>query len=110
ALLTWTTEGTVGIDGALIAQQPWWMWIGGLVGVIAMTTTVLLLPIIGALYTTALNVTAQVITSMMVDQLGLYEGAVYKASSCRLSVLLIGLLSALIAVAAGRAGTAPQHA
>lgn len=110
ALLTWTTEGTVGIDGALIAQQPWWMWIGGLVGVIAMTTTVLLLPIIGALYSTALNLTAQVITTMVVDHFGLFGVEVYKASPWRLTGVLIVLVSALVAVAAGRAGTAPQHA
>src|SRR5699024_9814624 len=73
-------------------------------------TTVLLLPIIGALYSTALNLTAQVITTMVVDHFGLFGVEVYKASPWRLTGVLIVLVSALVAVVAGRAGTAPQHA
>src|SRR5699024_3640770 len=95
---------------AVIGQQPWWMWIGGLVGVIAMTTTVLLLPIIGAVYSTALNLTAQVITTMVVDHFGLFGVEVFKASPWRLAGVLIVLVSALVAVAAGRARTALQRA
>src|SRR5699024_7635119 len=110
ALLTWATTGAVGIDGAVIAHQPCWMWIGGLVGVIAMTTTVLLLPIIGALYSTALNLTAQVITTMVIDHFGFFGVEVYKASPWRLTGVLIVLVSALVAVAAGRARPALQHA
>src|SRR5699024_8505038 len=88
----------------------WWLWIGGLVGVIAMTTTVLLLPMSGGLYSTALNLTAQVITIMLVDHFGLYGVEVYESSPWRLAGGLIVLVSSLVAVAVGRAGTAPQHA
>lgn len=102
ALLTWATVGTVTFDGALVVTQPWWLWIGGLVGVVGMTTTVLLLPVIGALYSTALNLTAQVITTMVIDHFGIFGVEIYPASPWRLVGALIVLAAALLAVAAGR--------
>lgn len=110
ALLTWATVGTVTFNSAHIVTQPWWLWIGGLVGVIAMTTTVLLLPIIGALYSTALNLTAQVITTMAIDHFGLFGVTVYEATPWRLIGALIVLTGALLAVVAGRARPQLNHA
>lgn len=103
ALLTWATVGTITFEGAIVVTQPWWLWTGGLVGVVGMTTTVLLLPVIGALYSTALNLTAQVITTMIIDHFGLFGVAVYEASTWRLIGALIVLAAALLAVVAGRA-------
>lgn len=102
ALLTWSTVGTLGFDGAILTTQPWWLWIGGLVGVVGMTTTVLLLPVIGALYSTALNLTAQVITTMIIDHFGIFGVTVYEASPWRLVGALTVLAAALLAVVAGR--------
>lgn len=102
ALLTWATAGTITFDAAHFVTQPWWLWIGGLVGVAAMTTTVLLLPIIGALYSTALNLTAQVITTLVIDHFGLFGVEVYQVSPWRLIGALVVLLAALMAVVAGR--------
>ena len=103
AVLTWATVGTVSFDATLFVTQPWWLWIGGLVGVVGMTTTVLLLPILGALYSTALNLTAQVITTMVIDHFGLFGVDVYRATSWRLTGALVVVGAALLAVLAGRA-------
>src|SRR5690625_493382 len=81
AILTWVTVCTIGFDSNHFATQPGWLFIGGLVGVVAMTTTVLLLPIIGALYSTALNLTAPVITTMNVAQFGRFGVEIYAASA-----------------------------
>lgn len=109
ALLTWATVGTITFDATILVTQPWWLWIGGLVGVVGMTTTVLLLPIIGALYSTALNLTAQVITTLVIDHLGLFGVAIYTANPWRLTGALIVLAAALLAVVAGRAKPQLHH-
>ena len=110
AVLTWATAGTLGFDSNHLTTQPGWLWIGGLVGVVGMTTTVLLLPIIGALYSTALNLTAQVITTMTIDHFGLFGVDIYEASPWRLVGALIVLLAALLAVIGGRARPQLQRA
>lgn len=102
AVLTWASVGTLGFDNNHLTAQPGWLWIGGLVGVVGMTTTVLLLPIIGALYSTALNLTAQVITTMTIDHFGLFGVAIYTASPWRLVGAAIVLSAALLAVVGGR--------
>src|SRR5699024_1766326 len=84
ALLTWATVGTVGFDLGNVVTQPWWIWSGGVFGVIGMTTNVLLLPVIGALYSTMLNLTAQVITTMIIDHLGLLGVDHYPADGWRI--------------------------
>lgn len=108
-LLTWATVGTITFDATILVTQPWWLWIGGLVGVVGMTTTVLLLPIIGALYSTALNLTAQVITTLVIDHFGLFGVAIYAANPWRLGGALIVLAAALLAVVAGRAKPQLHH-
>ncbi len=102
ALLTWGTVGTIGFESNHLATQPGWLWIGGLVGVVAMTTTVLLLPVIGALYSTALNLTAQVITTIIIDHFGFFGVQVYEASAWRLVGALVVVSAALLAVVGGR--------
>lgn len=102
AFLTWATVGTVTFDASLFVVQPAWLWAGGLLGVIGMTTTVVLLPIIGALYSTALNLTAQVITTMLIDHFGFFGVDLYPASPWRLTGAIIVVAAALLAVRAGR--------
>lgn len=101
-VLTWATVGTVTFDAGLLGSEPGWLWAGGLLGVVGMTTTVLLLPIIGALYSTALNLTAQVITTMIIDHFGFFGVDIYPASSWRLTGAMIVVAAALLAVTAGR--------
>lgn len=102
-ILTWVTVGTVTFDADLLGSEPWWLWTGGLLGVVGMTTTVVLLPIIGALYSTALNLTAQVMTTMIIDHFGFFGVDMYPASPWRLGGAVLVVAAALLAVTAGRA-------
>lgn len=102
-ILTWATAGTVTFDGEIFRSQPAWLWAGGLFGVIGMTTTVLLLPVLGALYSTALNLTAQVMTTMVIDHFGLFGVDVYPATGWRIGGGAVVVAAALLAVIAGRA-------
>src|SRR5699024_3448207 len=100
--LTWATVGTLGFDPGNFATQPWWIWSGGIFGVIGMTTNVLLLPVIGALYSTMLNLTAQVITTMMIDHFGRFGVDRCPADGWRITGALIVMLAAVLAVVGGR--------
>lgn len=102
-ILTWATAGMVTFDADLFRAEPAWLWTGGMFGVVGMTTTVLLLPVLGALYSTALNLTAQVMTTMIIDHFGLFGVAVYPASGWRIGGGAIVVAAALLAVIAGRA-------
>ena len=102
ALLTWATVGTVGFDLGNVVTQPWWIWSGGVFGVIGMTTNVLLLPVIGALYSTMLNLTAQVITTMIIDHLGLLGVDHYPADGWRITGAVLVMVAAALAVIGGR--------
>ena len=100
--LTWTTVGGIGFDPSHFANQPGWIWSGGVFGVIGMTTNVLLLPVIGALYSTVLNLTAQVITTMIIDHFGLFGVDTYPADGWRVTGAVIVMLAAVMAVVGGR--------
>ena len=101
AVLTLATEGTVWFESVLLTTEPAWLWLGGLFGVVAMTTTVLLLPIIGALRSTALNLTAQVLTTMVIDHFGFFGVTVHPADPWRMIGAGVVVASALLAVRAG---------
>ena len=102
AILTWATVGSVTFDAGLFVSEPAWLWAGGFLGVIGMTATVVLLPIIGALYSTALNLTAQVMTTILIDHFGFFGVAMYPANGWRLTGASIVVAAALLAVRAGR--------
>lgn len=51
ALVTLASHQSLGVSSQLLAQEPWWLWIGGFLGVIFLTTNILLFPHIGAVQT-----------------------------------------------------------
>lgn len=98
ALVAWFTASNLPLDLRLVAGQPWWLFTGGALGVLGMTTTVLLLPVIGALYSTMLNLTAQVMTTMLVDHFGFFGVQPYPVDGWRLSGAGIVVVAAALAV------------
>lgn len=102
AVVTWWSVGTLMPAPGLVVAQPWWLFTGGALGVVGMTTTVLLLPVLGALYSTMLNLTAQVVTTMLVDHFGLFGVAAYPVDTWRLIGAGMVLTAAGIAVLDGR--------
>lgn len=75
-------------------EQPWWVWIGGLMGDIALTFNVLLLPHLGAVQTIIIPLLGQIIASMLIDNFGWFNLPVHKFTLTRLAgimVLLIGV-------------------
>lgn len=54
-----------------LAQAPWWAWMGGLLGIVNITASILLAPRLGALTLAMLVITGQIISSMLFDHFGL---------------------------------------
>ncbi|MCT1683563.1 DMT family transporter [Corynebacterium appendicis] len=91
ALVLAATTGP-GIDLTRAFGEPWWVWIGGLMGVIFITGNVILFPKIGAVETVVLPILGQVIMALVIDNFGLF-GAV------QTDVGLLRVMGALVVVA-----------
>ena len=70
-LATWTAGGRPWPQLELAAGQPWWMFTGGVLGVMVLTGNILLFPRVGSVQTVILPITGQVITGLLIDTFGL---------------------------------------
>ena len=66
------TQGGVNIPFADIAQYPFWIWLGGLCGTGIVLLSIISLPKIGSAMVVIMTAFGQIVTSLVVDQLGLF--------------------------------------
>jgi transporter family-2 protein len=74
---------------------PWWVWCGGLIGVVLVTTSLILVPRIGSLPWFAAVMTGQTIAAIVLDHFGLLGNPRATASPLRLiggGLLIAGVL------------------
>lgn len=116
------TVGTLGLGLAALltaaplplaatsATQPWWVWLGGVCGLVFLTMNIVLLPRIGAAATVVLPLVGQVLGGLLVDLLGAFDTAVRPLTLLRAlgGALVIG--GAAVVNLAGRPERAPGHA
>lgn len=57
-------------SGSRIADAPWWVWIGGLLGAFYVAGSVVVAPRLGAAVLLAAVVAGQLLASLLVDQFG----------------------------------------
>jgi bacterial/archaeal transporter family-2 protein len=70
-LIVWAATRTPAPSPTRLAEGPWWMWTGGVLGAFFVTTAVFLTPMIGAAgYLTAM-IAGQLIASVAIDHYGL---------------------------------------
>jgi|SRR5215204_578501 len=67
-----------------IMDAPWWMWLGGLLGVYFVSASIILTPLLGTATTVGLFLTGQVIASIAIDHFGWIGVSVQPASIPRL--------------------------
>ena len=92
---------------ATAAGQPWWIWIGGLCGLIFLTMNIVLMPRIGASATVVLPLVGQVFGGLVIDMTGAFDTAVRPLSLLRgLGAVLVVVGAAMVNLA-GRAALAP---
>ena len=100
-------------DAALLASQPWWLWTGGLCGVVYLTLNMVLMRALGASVTVVLPILGQVLGGVLIDSFGLLGVERQPMSVARAVGLLLVLLGAVLVTWARRpavTGTAPAAA
>ncbi len=93
------------------ATQPWWIWVGGVCGLVFLTLNIVLLPRIGAAATVVLPLVGQVLGGLVIDLAGAFDTAVRPLTVVRgLGGGLVVLGAALVNLVGGRAAVAAGHA
>lgn len=114
--------GTVALGLALVAtgsplplaetatSQPWWIWSGGLCGLVFLTMNIVLLPRIGASATVILPLVGQVFGGLAIDAVGAFGAPFHALTPVRGlgAVLVVG--GAVLVNFVGRPRPAPGHA
>jgi bacterial/archaeal transporter family-2 protein len=78
-----------------IKQIPWYLWVGGILGTIYLTTTIVLAPLLGAATMIGLIVAGQMLASIALDSFGLVGFPVHPLSFWR----AIGAILLIVGVA-----------
>jgi transporter family-2 protein len=80
---------------AAIANAPWWVWVGGLLGAFYVVATIVLVPRIGAATTVGLIIAGQVSASVVIDHFGLIRVPVHELSVPRVfgaALIVVGVV------------------
>ncbi len=76
-------------------ELPWWIWFGGAIGVVMVTTSLILVPRVGSLPWFAAVMTGQTVAALLLDHFGLLGNPRSPASPLRLlgaAFLIAGVL------------------
>lgn len=108
---------TLAMDGRLpgpsaAAGRPWWLWIGGVFGVIVLTANLFMFPRLGAVQTAVLPVTGQVLMGLLIDHFGWFRAVPVPLGPTRALGGLLVLMGVFGAIGVadrvfGRAGGTP---
>lgn len=102
AVLTLTVERSLFFDPSAAAGFPWWSWLGGPLGVVAMTTTVLLVPKIGAVQTAIIPLVGQILMGLLIDQFAWFGVTGAPLTLTRVAGALLMLIGVLAVVLVGQ--------
>ncbi|WP_290750710.1 DMT family transporter [Exiguobacterium sp. UBA3968] len=83
------------------ADEPYWIWAGGVLGVIYLTGNILLFPRLGGVQTVIMPIFGQVIMGLLIDHFGLFEANVTTLSLTRIIGATLVLLGVVGTVALG---------
>ena len=88
-------------------QLPWWIWCGGAIGVVMVTTSLLLVPLVGSLRWFAAVITGQVLVAVTLDHFGWLGNPRVPASPLRIFGALLLIAGVLVIVQAKRSEGRP---
>lgn len=71
-IMTWLQLGHLFPSQEFITSQPLWVWAGGVLGCVFLTSNILLFPKIGAVKTVVLPLVGQILTGIAIDTFGLF--------------------------------------
>lgn len=87
-------------------SAPWWVWLGGLMGVCFVLGNIVLFPRLGAVQTVVLPILGQVVMGLVIDRFGLFNAPRIDVSVPRILgalVVLVGIVVTLRADASAKA-------
>jgi transporter family-2 protein len=99
AVILLLTNQSLLISRDLIQHQPWWIWIGGLLGVIYLTGNIILFPYLGSVQTVIMPVTGQLIMSMLIDNFGWFGAVRHSLTIIRILGAVLVAIGVIMAVA-----------
>ena len=81
------------------SSLPWWIWTGGAIGVVVVSTSLFFVPRVGSLPWVAALMTGQVVAALVLDHFGLLGNPKSPASSIRIlgTLLLVGGVLLIVA-------------
>ncbi len=109
-IVTWITSGHPYPSLALTSGQPWWVFTGGMLGVLVLTGNILLFPRVGSVQTVILPITGQIITGLAIDAFGLFGGPQLVLGWLRILGAMLVLGGALAVIGAFRRPAVPEAA
>lgn len=97
-LLSWGMSGNLWPTREFISNQPMWIWLGGLLGGIYLTSNVVLFPKLGAMQTVILPILGQILMGTIIDTFGWFQAAIIPLTMLRLVGLVVLILGVVCAV------------
>ena len=93
------TAPHLALSWQFISHQPWWLWLGGFLGVCYLTANIILFPHLGSVQTVLMPVLGQIIMSMLIDNFGWFHSQQHSLSWLRLFGALIVIGGVYFAIA-----------
>lgn len=93
------TGSQILLTGEQMETIPWWAYLGGVLGTIALTANILLFPILGSVQTVIIPIIGQIVTSVIIDHFGLFGAAkepLTVISCVGILLLVIGVVSVIV--------------
>lgn len=81
-----------------IVNNPWWLWLGGVIAAIYLTSNILLFPKLGAVQTVILPILGQVLMGTVIDSFGLFGAKLIPLTLIRVIGVIILLVGMFVAV------------
>lgn len=101
----------VGLPAGFVVSEPWWIWLGGVLGVIFLTGNIVIFPKLGGVQTVVMPILGQIIASNVIDMGGWFGLPVHPMSVVRVLGICLAVVGIAIAVvlpdlrAVGSSGT-----
>lgn len=87
---------------AIPAQEPWWIWLGGFMGVMFIAGNIVLFPQLGPVQTVILPILGQVIMGLIVDRFGLFASPQITVGALRVLGAFIVVVGIAMVLEVGR--------
>ncbi|PWG00297.1 DMT family transporter [Levilactobacillus bambusae] len=98
-IMTVATGATLLLPANFITTEPWWIWIGGVLGVFYLTANVVLFPRLGSVQTVIMPIMGQILMSMLVDNYGWFYSPKHDLGWSRFVGAILVIIGVILAVA-----------